>query len=283
LVIGITGHRDLRPEDVTALEARVSDFFAELRARYPHTPLILLSPLAEGGDRLAARVALRIGARLLVPLPMPRALYEEDFETPESRAEFAGLLEQADQWFELPVHRGVDEEQLREHTEKRDPQYQQVGIYVADHCHILLALWDGGASNGEGGTGQIVQYKLEGVPRRQVMHSTRSPLDSPETGPVYQIVTPRALHSGLEGEPLSVRKRFPAREDHEEPQKAYDRIYERIEAFNRDSLDLAVRLAEERKQSQAYFLPGFNTNTRPTPIRAIVACYTIAHTLAQYF
>jgi hypothetical protein len=283
LVLGITGHRDLREADVAGLEARVGDLFAELRARYPHTPLILLSPLAEGADRLAARVALRMGVQLFVPLPMPRALYEEDFATADSRAEFAGLLQQADRWFELPVRRGVDEEQLREHTEQRDPQYQQVGIYIADHCHILIALWDGGATNGNGGTGQVVQYKLEGVPRRQVMHSTRSPLDPPETGPVYQIVTPRVSHPSTEDEPLSVRKRFPAREDHEEPRIAYERIYQRIEGFNQDSLSVASRLSEEQKQSKTYLLPGLDTNTLPAPFRALVDCYAGADTLARHF
>lgn len=90
LVLGITGHRDLREEDREALEAFVGGVFTDLRARYPRTPLTLLSPLAEGADRLAARVALESGVRLIVPLPMPRELYERDF--PTSRAEFDRLL-----------------------------------------------------------------------------------------------------------------------------------------------------------------------------------------------
>jgi hypothetical protein len=54
LVIGVTGHRDLRSEDRETLAGRLREIIAELRVRYPHTPLILLSPLAEGADRLAA-------------------------------------------------------------------------------------------------------------------------------------------------------------------------------------------------------------------------------------
>ena len=55
LVIGVTGHRDLCPEDREALEARVRAIFVELQNRYPATPLVLLSPLAEGADRLAVQ------------------------------------------------------------------------------------------------------------------------------------------------------------------------------------------------------------------------------------
>jgi hypothetical protein len=95
LVIGVTGHRDLREEDREALEAQVRGVFAELRVRYRDTPAILLTPLAEGADRLAARVALECNARLIVPLPMPRALYEADFQTPASLAEFDAILQRA--------------------------------------------------------------------------------------------------------------------------------------------------------------------------------------------
>jgi hypothetical protein len=74
LVIGITGHRDLRAEDCEALEAQVRAVFDELRGRYRDTPLILLSPLAEGADRLAARVALACDVRLIIMTPRASTL-----------------------------------------------------------------------------------------------------------------------------------------------------------------------------------------------------------------
>jgi hypothetical protein len=69
-VFGITGHRDPRPGDLPALEQRVCELFTQFQQRYPNTPLTLLSPLAEGADRLAARVALRCGLCLVAPLPL---------------------------------------------------------------------------------------------------------------------------------------------------------------------------------------------------------------------
>src|ERR1700704_5759523 len=102
LVIGVTGHRDLRDEDVPRLEAKVAAIIARLRHDYladdVETPIIVLSALAEGADRLVARVALAQGARLIAPLPMPREEYRRDFEPglkPGNAAEFDELLAQA--------------------------------------------------------------------------------------------------------------------------------------------------------------------------------------------
>src|SRR6195256_1083433 len=102
LVIGVTGHRDLRDEDVARLEAEVASIIARLRRDYlkddGETPIIVLSALAEGADRLVARVALAQGARLIAPLPMPREEYGRDFEPglkPGNAAEFDELLAQA--------------------------------------------------------------------------------------------------------------------------------------------------------------------------------------------
>ena len=154
LVIGVTGHRDLRAQDRPALASRVSAIVATFLERYPHTPLVLLSSLAEGADRLVAWAALEKGVRLIVPLPMPKALYEEDFQEADSRAEFAELLHRAERWFALPLPDGVDEEAVREHGEARDRQYVRVGAYIASHSQILIALWDGTYTNLAGGTSQ---------------------------------------------------------------------------------------------------------------------------------
>ncbi|HZY59562.1 MAG TPA: hypothetical protein VFE56_07365, partial [Candidatus Binataceae bacterium] len=77
LVIGVTGHRDLRPDARGAIAAQVRDILLHFKNSYPSTPIMLLSPLAEGADRLVAEVALEagIGASLMAPLPMPREIY----------------------------------------------------------------------------------------------------------------------------------------------------------------------------------------------------------------
>jgi hypothetical protein len=75
LVIGVTGHRDLREEDVPRLEAEVARIIADLRRDYLNgegeTPIIVLSAWAEGADRLVARAGPAQGARLTARLPLP--------------------------------------------------------------------------------------------------------------------------------------------------------------------------------------------------------------------
>src|SRR5262249_35641249 len=189
LVLGVTGHRDLRDADRPALEAQVRGVFTDLRERYPATPPLLLSSLAEGADRLAARVALECGARLVVPLPLPRDLYESDFSAPNSRQEFDDLLGRAEQVFELPLVAGNTADSVRSDGAARNRQYTAAGAYVARHCQVLLALWDGVASPLAGGTAEIVNFKLEGVPEPYAPH--RNPLDPVGSGPVYHVLTPR--------------------------------------------------------------------------------------------
>src|SRR5215472_6259161 len=114
LVIGVTGHRDLQPQVHAAIAGQVREVLLHFKTAYPNTPLMLLSPLAEGADRLVAEVALEsaIGARLMAPLPMTREIYQRDFKTADSRAEFARLLDAAAQVLEMPTPHGVGEEQL---------------------------------------------------------------------------------------------------------------------------------------------------------------------------
>lgn len=292
IVFGITGHRDLRPEDLPALEKRVEAIFAEFRARYPHTPLTLLSPLAEGADRLAARVALRQGVRLVVPLPMPREEYVKDFESGSSRAQFDELARQADRVFELPLLTGNTADAIANPGPPRAEQYALAGAYIAYHCQLLIALWSGIPCGEIGGTADVVGYKREGIPERcrEALSPSggtpRAYLDPPENGPVYHIVTPRAKHPGIMGEPFSLHKHFP-REDEEdaEAEATFARIYENIDAFNENALLVArdPALTALRKTNEGYLLSEAETATLPDSLRTLRDRYAIADTLAQHF
>lgn len=191
IMIGITGHRDLREEDIPNLEERVRAIFQEIRVKYKDTPIKVLSPLAEGADRLVARIALKIeNVSLIVPLPMPRSEYQKDFETEESKKEFADLLTKAEDVYELPLLEGNTAENILGYGAQRNTQYACVGAYVALHSQILIALWNGKDTKETGGTAEIVRFKLEGVPEPYTI--ANDPLDLPDNGPVYHIFTRRA-------------------------------------------------------------------------------------------
>jgi hypothetical protein len=56
LLIGVTGHRDLRSEDEDALRRQVELLFSRLQAEWepsaPSAPIVLLTALAKGADQL---------------------------------------------------------------------------------------------------------------------------------------------------------------------------------------------------------------------------------------
>ena len=94
-VFGVSGHRDLVQSDLPELRKQLQTVFERFRARYPNASFELLTPLAEGADRVAAEVALSRGITLRVPLPMEQLEYERDFTTTESLGEFRRLLAEA--------------------------------------------------------------------------------------------------------------------------------------------------------------------------------------------
>ena len=162
LVIGVTSHRNIPAREIEAIRARVRDLFARLQHEFPHSPLIVLSALAEGGDQLVAEEALRSGARLIAPLPLPRDLYERDFTDAATRENFSALCARA-QVIQLPLLPGHTSQGIERHGVERDRQYAQAGVFIARHCHLLLAIWDGKRSDLLGGTAQVVQYYLSGA------------------------------------------------------------------------------------------------------------------------
>ena len=97
LTIGVTGHRDLVAEEVPALKGKVRDFFLQLKTEFPDLDLQLITPLAEGSDRLVTDIALEMGIKLIVPLPMPQADYERDFSSPAAIEAFRESLKRSEE------------------------------------------------------------------------------------------------------------------------------------------------------------------------------------------
>jgi len=161
LVIGVTGHRDLRTQDVPLLEREVAAIITRLQRDYigeeNETPLVLISALAEGADRIVARVALALGVRLIAPLPLPITEYRRDFEpglTPGAAIEFDRLLSQAAAAPIMSFTAGNSLEAVRTDATKRAEQYRAVGLFIVRHSDVLIALWDGNEKDkAVGGTG----------------------------------------------------------------------------------------------------------------------------------
>jgi hypothetical protein len=211
LVIGTTGHRDVRPQDVPLLEREVRAIIDRLRSDYlgddNETPIILISALAEGADSVVARVALAMGVKLIAPLPLPVAEYRRDFEpglNPGAAAEFDRLLSEASAAPVMSFAAGNSLDAVRKDSGKRAEQYRAVGLFIVQNCDVLIALWDGNERDmAVGGTGEVVTFKRGGIPL-VVSGSAHASLDGSEIGPVIHVVTPR-LKAGSPASAVAVR------------------------------------------------------------------------------
>lgn len=173
-IFGVTGHRDLREEDIPKLEESVRSLFKEYQIKYPHTELIVISALAEGADMLVGHVAKELGVTLHVLFPYQEEEYLDSFmDRKANEEEFRTLIAYASR---VEVNSCV-------HTHGADSCYQQLGEKIADDSNILLALWDGVDNGKSGGTSAIVKYQRTGFEENR--------FDALDGNALFIITTPR--------------------------------------------------------------------------------------------
>lgn len=195
LLLGVTGHRDIHPDDIGVARDATHGLIERLGTRYPHTPLVLLSALAEGSDQIVAQVAQANGTPVVCLLPMPLDAYRLTLSTGGARTEFDRLLS-CSSHFVL-----ADEKTAADSTEdpgSADGDFRALGKALATFSHILLALWDGLPGDAPGGTGDTVRMRLASA--RMLVPSTGAYApESLDNDLVYHVRLRRAVGS----EPLS--------------------------------------------------------------------------------
>jgi hypothetical protein len=135
---GITGHRRLPPAAADFALRHWSDTL-------PGGQSVLgVSSLAEGADQLFAEHVLALGGRLEVIEPCVD--YARSFATAAARHRYGRLVRAATEIITLP-YPGPGRE-----------AYLAAGLVVVERCDHLFALWDGLATRGLGGTGDVVRY-----------------------------------------------------------------------------------------------------------------------------
>ncbi|MFC5803528.1 hypothetical protein [Streptomyces formicae] len=140
--IGVTGHRSIPPAALPHVLAAMKALLCGQEGT-----MEALSSLAEGADQLFADIALDCGAELTVVIPSGD--YEDGFEDPQALAGYLRLRNLASQEVRMAFPHSTDE------------AYYAAGVYIADNCDRLLAVWDGRPARGLGGTGDIVRYARE--------------------------------------------------------------------------------------------------------------------------
>jgi len=136
--LGITGHQSIPAQALgyitTGLETLLGD---------QQSPLVGYSSLAAGADQLFARELLAAGGQLHAIIPCEG--YADTFSD-QARPEYAELLNAATTTTVL------------EYAEPSEEAFDAAGKWIAEHCHTLIAVWDGKAARGRGGTADAVAY-----------------------------------------------------------------------------------------------------------------------------
>ncbi len=164
IVIGVTGHRNFTSDD-PKISSLVRKELRRIVRAGRGAPLLILSGLAEGADRLVAHVAREaFDAALWAILPLPDALYLRDFSKRASIKEYNSLKTAAKRIIEAPLM--ASRRAVSRYGEPRNHQYAWIGAFIARRAQVLVALWDGSPARGTGGTEQVVNWFLSGrVPR----------------------------------------------------------------------------------------------------------------------
>jgi len=229
IVIGVTGHRDLRSEDIPELEKIIKNKIVKLKDTYSSSPFLMLSSLAEGADQLCAKIAIELGIELKCPLPRDLESFKEDFKG-KALPEFEDYLSHATEYFVVPDSEPRDnlnslKNSLRNddfYREVRHFGYRQAGIYIASRSHVLLALHDGNPPIDEGvGTAEAIDFKIN-----HNYNNIKGPyFKTSDEGVVMQIKTPREKNPNID-DPFKVNI-LPKKD-------IMDEILDKTNQFNKD-------------------------------------------------
>ena len=282
LTVGVTGHRDLLAEEIPVVQEKVRNFFLQLKSDYADLDLQLITPLAEGSDRLVADVALELGVDLIVPLPMPQTDYELDFSSPAAVKNFRETLKKARIIHLRTLRRSLGNSLS---LEDRSRQYAQLGIFISNHSHVLLALWDGKPSTELGGTASVVNYHLTAVmPGFSAAEDSPNLLADNENDLVCHIVCSRNRPDGEPREGLSPFQTIWETaqfglESGEHLPIEYKIMWQRLQDYGRDK----VKYQSSIDDDGADLLKNAPDLELPIGAREIAGQYRIADWLAIHF
>lgn len=171
ILISLSGDAVLTDTAAGAVVAAWRSYLQRLRQDHPHTPIQIHSRFGTPVERLAGRVALAEGARLIAVLAGPPAEIAASLE-PSARAEFAELLAQAETLPLAPADTSID-------TAKDGA----LAAWLVRHCHLLVAIHDDEAR--EDATAKAIAFRQFSIPPE--LGHQRSLLDAVETGPILHL------------------------------------------------------------------------------------------------
>lgn len=156
-IIGVVGHRNIVEESKEDASNQFEKILKRYIAKYPNTPILVVTSLAEGADQLIAEVAIKVeGVFLGVLIPMSIEKYLETFSSDSAREEFNKFCAKAIFVRDTSIDMVYEDNSDAFRSNTRE---------LSNNADLLIALWDGIASNQVGGTSDTLYYKLKKIHR----------------------------------------------------------------------------------------------------------------------
>ena len=157
--ISITGHRDLKKDQILNYKQQLKDYILSIIEKN-NLEIKIITPLADGVDRLISYVAIELGLEFEILLPMPREMYIQDFDM-SFLEEFISLESKASSIEIMPLYFDNTVESISKYGVDRDYQYSEVGRTFAQKSDYMIALWDNIDNNKWGGTAHVIKMRRE--------------------------------------------------------------------------------------------------------------------------
>jgi len=137
--IGVTGHQKIPAAAIPHVRAGIERVLASASGA-----VVGLTSLAAGADQLFARAVLGRGGSLHAIIPCEG--YESTFTNEKDLAAFRELFARASEVETLP------------HASPSEQAFLEAGHRVVELADLVIAVWDGEAAQGLGGTADIVHF-----------------------------------------------------------------------------------------------------------------------------
>lgn len=158
--IGVTGHRDVLPDDYDFASQNSIKFLTQLKASMPDTRITVISGLADGADRIFAKAALALNMDVEAVLPMPLKYYKSDFDE-KSYDELESFIKTENvSCIELPLGTGMSDDESSWSAEQRNELYANLSNDLHNRSNVLVTFWDGEFNKLTGGTADTLMKYL---------------------------------------------------------------------------------------------------------------------------
>ena len=191
ITIGLAGHRNIYLSDdlYSLYENFLIEILKNISQKYPSSPLIGISGLAEGSDRLYAKTVLKakengINIELYCPLPFEKDEYIK-YCASDKKDELKELLNNAKRVYCVGYEDDIridGENNLlnKPNQNQKERQYFRTDLFIADSSMILIALWDGKPTDKKSGTYFTINYKLNNLEDRFIYDTSKTRLSMEE-------------------------------------------------------------------------------------------------------